>query len=153
MDKASEGQANNVLEPRQQSYHSCRESRPSFEFYETGINEIVRGSLIHAFLKRGGSELVTVIAILALCAIAREFIRSKNDGFDIFALVGCLITTSMIFVIGLLAMLRTTKSKHAKDTEKNQNDKAQPGVGDKHTNENGTYPRRDRRTKPDSSHL
>lgn len=96
---------------------------------------------------------MTVIAILALCAIAREFIRSKNDGFDTFALVGCLITTSMIFVIGLLAMLRTTKSKHAKDTEENQSVKAQPGVGDKHTNENGTYPRRDRRTKPDSSHL
>ena len=119
MDKASEGQTNHVLETRQQSYHSCVESQPSFEFYETGINEIVRGSLIPAFLKRRGSELVTVIAILALCAIAREFIRS-NDGFDIFVLVGCLITTSMIFVIGLLAMLRATKSKHAKDTQENQ---------------------------------
>ena len=151
MDKASEGQINNELEPRRQSYHGCRESRPSFEFYKTGINEIERGSLITAFLKRSGSELVTMIAILALCVIAREFIRSKNDGFDSFALVGCLITTSMIFVIGLLAMLRATKSKHAKDTQENQNDTAQSGVGTKYTNENGTYPRRNGRNKPDSS--
>jgi len=144
MDKTTEGQTNNELGPRQQSYHSCREPQPPFEFYETGINEIARGSLITAFLKRSGSELVTVIAILALCAIARDFIRSKNDGFDSFALVGCLILATMIFVIGLLAMLRATKANNAKDTQEKQSDETQSGVGTKYTNENGNHPGRDR---------
>ena len=150
MDKTTEGQSNNVPESRQQSYNSGVDSRPSFEFYETGINEVTKGSFLLAFLKRGGGEAVSVIAILALCAIAREFIRSKNDGFDSFAIIGCLITTVMIFVIGLLAMLRATKSKHAKDTQENQSDKTQSGVGTKYTNENGNHPGRDRRIKPDS---
>jgi len=115
----------------------------------SGINEIARGSLITAFLKRGSSDLVAVIAILALCVIAREFIRSTNEGFNSLALVGSFIPTAMIFVIGLLATLRATKSKHVKDTQEKQNDKTQPGVGKKCTNENGDHPGRDRCTKPD----
>ena len=134
MDKPSKEQINNAPEIR-------RESRPPFEFYETGINKVIRSSSLLAFLKEGrGGEAVAVIAILALCIIARDFIRSKNDGFDFFALIGCLITVAMIFVIGLLAMLRATKSKHAEDTQENQSYKTQPGVGKKRTNENGNHP-------------
>ena len=139
MDNAPKGQNNNVLEP-------------PFEFYKTGINKVVRGSSFLAFLnERRGGEAVAIIALLALCLVAREFIRSKNDGFDSFALVGSLITVAMIFIIGLLAMLRITKSKHAEDTQEKQSDKTQPGIGTKYTNENGNHPGRDRCTKPNCS--
>ena len=140
MDEASKGQNNNELEPRQQSYHCCGQSRPPYELYETGINAVGRGWItsILAFLKnRGGGEVLAIVAILVLFGIAREFIRSRKDGFDSFALVGCLVTTAMIFVIGLLAMLRATKSKHAENTQEKQSEKTQPGVGNERTNENG----------------
>lgn len=146
MDDASKGQNNNGLEPRQQLYHCCGQSRPPYELYETGINEVGRSCIksILAFLKnRGGGEVVAFVAILVLFGIAREFIRSRKDGFDSFALVGCLVTAAMIFLIGLLAMLRATKAKHAEDTQEKQSEKTQPGVGNKRTNENGTAPRRD----------
>ncbi len=85
MNKASKGQTNRVLESRQLSNHDGGGARPPYELYETGINEIGRGWIapIFAFLKnRGGSEVVTIAAVLALFGIAREFIRNKDDGLD-----------------------------------------------------------------------
>lgn len=144
MDEASKGQNNNGLESRQQPYHYCGQSRPPYELYETGLNEVGRGWItsILAFLKkRGGGEVLAIVAILVLFGIAREFIRSRKDGFDSFALFGCLITAAMISLIGLLAMLRATKAKHAEDTQEKQSKKAQPGVGNERTHENGATTR------------
>lgn len=85
--------------------------------------------------------MVAVVAILVLFGIAREFIRSRKDGFDSFALVGCFITSAMIFLIGLLAMLRATKAKHAEDTQEKQSEKTQLRVGNERTHENGVTTR------------
>ena len=149
MDGKAEGQTNNGLESRQQSSHSCRESRPPYEFYEKGIEKVGKGWIqpILAFLTdRSGGEVVAIAAILALFGIAREFIRNRNDGLDSFALIGSVVTIATIFLIVVLVMLRTVKAKHAKDTKENKSQKAQPGIGDERTHKNGTTTRRDRRT-------
>ena len=149
MDKAPKGQTNSELESHQQSSHGRGGTHPPYELYKTGINEIGRGWIapILSFLKnRGGGEVVTIAAVLALFGIAREFIRSKNDGLDNLTLVASLITAAMIFVIGLLAMLRATKVRNAEDTQEKQGQKTQSGIGLKRTQENGSSERRDRCT-------
>ena len=149
MDKAPKGQTNSVLETRQLSTHGSGGARPPYELYETGVNEIGRGWIapILTFLKnRGGGEVVTIAAVLALFGIAREFIRNNNDGLDNLTLVASLITTAMIFVIGLLAMLRATKVRNAEDTQEKQSQKTQSGIGLERTHENGSSARRDRCT-------
>jgi len=141
MDKAPKGQTNSVLESHQQSSHDGGGARPSYELYKTGINEIGRGWIasILAFLKnRGGGEVVAIAAVLALFGITREFIRNKNDGLDNLTLVASLITAAMIFVIGLLAMLRATKVRNAEDTQEKQGQKTQSGIGLERTHENGS---------------
>ena len=141
MNKASKGQTNRVLESRQLSNHDGGGARPPYELYETGINEIGRGWIapIFAFLKnRGGSEVVTIAAVLALFGIAREFIRNKDDGLDNLTLAASLITAAMIFVIGLLAMLRATKVRNAEDTQEKQSQKTQSGVSHERTHKNGS---------------
>lgn len=94
---------------------------------------------------------MAVVAILALWGIATEFIKKNSNGLDSITLAGSLLTAAMIFVIGLLAMLRATKAQDAEDTQKKQSEKAQPGVGNERTDENGANPRPDRRTQPDRS--
>jgi len=144
MDKASKGQTNSVLESRQLSTHRAGGACPPYELYKTGINEIGRGWIapILSFLKnRGGGEVVAIAAILALFGIAREFIRNKNDGLDNLTLAASLITAAMIFVIGLLAMLRATKVSNVEDTQEKQSKKAQSGVSHKRTHENGSSTR------------
>lgn len=151
MDKAHEGQSDNPLEAGQES---SANSHPPYELYETSITEAGRAWIapILAFLKnRGGGEVVAVVAILALWGIATEFIKKKSNGLDSITLAGSLLTAAMIFVIGLLAMLRATKAQDAEDTQQNESEKAQPGVGNERTDENGTTPRPDRRTQPDRS--
>jgi len=141
MDKASKGQTNSVLESRQQSSHNGGGIRPSYEFYEKGINEIERGWIapILSFLKnRSGGEVVAIAAIFALFGIAREFIKNKNDDPDNLTLAAPLIIAAMIFVIGLLAMVRATKVKNAEDTQEKQGQKTQSGIGLERTHENGS---------------
>ena len=89
--------------------------------------------------------MVAVVAILALWGIATEFIKKKSNGLDSITLAGSLLTAAMIFVIGLLAMLRATKAQDAEDTQQNESEKAQPGAGNERTHENGATPRPDRR--------
>jgi hypothetical protein len=149
MNRADHGQTDNGLEPRQQSSHGCGESRPPYELYETGISEVGRGWIapILAFLKnRGGGEVVAVVAILALWGIATEFIKKNSNALDSITLAGSLLTAAMIFVIGLLAMLRATKAQDAENTQESQSETPQPGVGNERTDENGATPRPDRRT-------
>ena len=57
---------------------------------------------------------------------------------DNLTFAASLITTAMIFIIGLLAMLRATKVRNAEDTQENQSHKAQSGVGHERTHENGS---------------
>ncbi|MBA7551583.1 hypothetical protein ES705_44129 [subsurface metagenome] len=149
MDKATKGQANSDLESHQQSSHDGGGIHPPYELYKTGINEIERGWIapILSFLKnRGGGEVVAIAAVLALFGIARELIRNKNDDPDKLTLVAALITTAMIFVIGLLAMLRATKVRNAENTQEKQSQKTQSGIGLERTHENGSSARRDRCT-------
>lgn len=141
MDKAPKGKPNSALESRQQSSHDGGGIQPPYELYKNGINEIERGwiALILSFLKnRGGGEVVTIAAILALFGITIEFIRNKNDDPDKLTLVASLITAAMIFIIGLLAMLRATKVRNAEDTQEKQSQKTQSGVGLERTHENGS---------------
>jgi hypothetical protein len=143
MNQAPKGQTNSELESRQQSSHDGGGRQPHYEFYEKGINEIERGWIapILSFLKnRGGSEVLAMAAILALFGIAREFIKNKNDDPDNLTLAAPLITAAMIFVIGLLAMLRATKVLDVKDTQEKQSQKTQSGISNERTNKNGSSP-------------
>lgn len=90
--------------------------------------------------------MVAIAAIVALFGIAREFIKNKNDDPDKLTLAAPIITAAMIFIIGLLAMLRATKVKNAEDTQEKQGQKTQPGTGLERTHENGSSTRRDRCT-------
>jgi hypothetical protein len=144
MDKASKGQTNSDPESRQQSSRYGGGRQPHYEFYEKGINGIERGwfAPILSFLKnRSGGEVVSIAAILALFGIAREFINNKNDDPDNLTLAASLITAAMIFVIGLLAMLRATKVLDVKDTQEKQSQKTQSGISNERTNENGSSAR------------
>jgi hypothetical protein len=144
MEKAPKGQSDSAPESRQQLSHDGGDRQPSYEFYEKGINEIERGWIapILSFLKnRGGGEVVAIAAIFALFGIAREFIKNKNDDPDNFTLVASLITAAMIFVIGLLAMLRATKVRNAEDTQEKQGQKIKSGIGLECTHENGSSAR------------
>jgi hypothetical protein len=85
--------------------------------------------------------VVAIAAIAALFGIAIEFIRNKNDDPDKFTLVASLITAAMIFIIGLLAMLRATKVRNAEDTQEKQGQKTQSGIGLERTHENGSSAR------------
>ena len=149
MDKASEGQTNSELEPRQQSFYYGGGRQPPYEFYEKGINEIERGWIapILSFLRnRSGGEVVAIAAIFALFGITREFIKNKNDDPDNLILAAPLITAAMIFVIGLLAMLRATKVLDVEDTQEKQSQKTQSGISNERTNTNGSSAGRDKRT-------
>jgi len=149
MDKASKGHTNSIQESHQQSSYDGGGRQPPYEFYEKGINEIERGWIapILSFLKnRSGGEVVAIAAILALFGITREFIRNKNDDPDKLTLVASLITAAMIFVIGLLAMLRATKVRNAEDTQEKQSQKTQSGISYERTHKNGSSERRDRST-------
>jgi len=94
--------------------------------------------------------VVAAVAILALLGIAVELIKAKS-GLDGMTLAGCLAVAMMIFIIGLLSMLRATKAQDAEDTQKNESEKAQPGTGNQRTHENGATARSDRCTQPDRS--
>lgn len=144
MQNAPKGQTNSASESHQQSPHDGGGRQPSYEFYEKGINEIERGWIVPilSFLKnRAGGEVVAIAAIFALFGIAREFIKNKNDDPDNLTLAAPLITAAMIFVIGLLAMLRATKVLDVEDTQEKQSQKTQSGISNERTNENGSSER------------
>lgn len=127
----------------EQPFNGSRKLLPPYKFYQRGINEA--GTIwikpILAFMKdRAGGEVVAVVVILALWGVASEFIKGKSS-LNIMALAGCLVVTTMIFVIGLLAMLRVTKAQYVEDTKENQSEKTQPGVGNECAKENGATPR------------
>ena len=139
MDKTSKGQTNSDLESHQQSSFDIGGRQPPYEFYEKGVNKVAP---ILSFLKnRSGGEVVAIAAIFALFGIAIEFIRNKNDDPYQLTLVASLITAAMIFVIGLLAMLRATKVNNAEDTQEKQSQETQYGISDERTNENGSSER------------
>jgi hypothetical protein len=149
MQNAPKAQTNNASESHQQSSNEGGRRQPSYEFYEKGINEIEKGWIapILSFLKnRSGGEVVSIAAILALFGISIEFIRNKSNDPDNLTLVAPLITAAMIFIIGLLAMLRATKVLDVADTQEKQSQKTQSGISNERTNENGGSTRRDKRT-------
>ena len=143
MDKTSDEKFYSELDSHQQSVHCSKDLQPPYEFYQTGIGNAENGILssLFAFLKnRNGGEVVAVIAIIMLSGVAKEFIRNKNNGFDSFAIIGCFVIASMIFALGLLAMLRATKFNNAKNTQEKQGEETQPGISSERTNKNGNPP-------------
>lgn len=116
--------------------------RPDYKFYRKGINQAREEwiTTILAFIqKRTGGEVVVLVAILALWRIASELIKERSSLYGM-TLAGCLSVATMIFTIGLLAMLRVTKGKHAEDTQENQSKTPQPGVSNECQKEIGTTP-------------
>ncbi len=141
MGNKNERQSGNGPQIPEEPFNGGRQPFPPYEFYEKGVNEAGWFTVILAFMEnRTGGEVVAVVAILALFGIAKEFIRNRNDDFDGFALAGCLVSAAMIFALGLLAILRATKTKYAEETQEKQG-KTQPEVGDERENENGATPR------------
>jgi len=140
MNKTSDEKIINEPDCYRQSVNYSNGSEPPYEIYTDGIIEIEKGrlsSLLAFLIKRNGGEVVAAIAIIVLSGIAKEFISQKDDGFDGFALIGCFVIASMIFTLGLLAMLRATKFSHAKNTEEQQSEKTKPGISSERTDKNG----------------
>jgi len=117
--------------------------RPPYEFYHKGINQ----EAIIAFLQnRAGGEVVAIVTILVLYLVTSLFIENKGKCFDGKTLVAYLVVSSMIFIIGLVATIRATKSKNVEDTQKNRRKTNKSEASNRCSQQNGSSPRRNGRT-------
>ena len=140
MDVKTEDKHNNEQDSCKQPFNCLKDIQPFFQFYENGIKEVEKNKLSYLweFLKnRTSGELVVGFAIFCLSGIAKEFIRNRNNGFDVFAIIGFIITILMIFVLAFVALSQAINFNHAKSTKKQKDEKAQPGVGRECSNKNG----------------
>ena len=117
-------------------------ARPQYEFYEAGVRESRTGwlSVIYGFFKdRTIPEIIAIVAVVALWRIADEFIK-KGTGLDGMSLAGCLVTATMIFGIGLVALYRATKQYNAKTTQERQRKTTEFGVETGRPEQDGATP-------------
>ena len=114
-----------------------------YEFYRKGITEPKGWRDIIAALIRNahGRCLITVVAVLALCKIACEFIGKGSNNLSYKSITGSLLIALMIFITGLVSLRRVegTDDEQKEKREKDKNKSAESGPG-------GSGPSQDRRT-------
>jgi len=143
MNSENEEKTGKKLEISEQPHRIRKKSQPDYEFFYEGIKETDRNwiTAIFSFMKnRTGGEVVTILSVVALWRIVSSLIKEKS-GLDGMTLTGCLAVSTMIFIIGLLAMLRVTKQKHAKNTQERKSKTSQSGVSTECPRNNGAAPR------------
>ncbi|HLB73507.1 MAG TPA: hypothetical protein VJJ98_05775 [Sedimentisphaerales bacterium] len=142
MDGANEEHNDNRPEVARQFTAPSVQAPPPYDFYEQGVNRVGWRTGILAAIEKGyGGHVVAVVAILTLGEIACELVKNQADRVDLMTLIGCLAVAAMVSVIGLLGMFWARKERHAENTEEDESQTTEPGVGSQGSNENGTAPR------------
>jgi hypothetical protein len=108
--------------------------QPQYDFYAQGITEAHKRwfEVVVASIKNArGKYLVTVVAVLALCKVACEFLEKGSNNLSYKSIIGTLLFGLMILTIGLVS-LRRVKNTDAWQKEKRKKDKvesAESGTG------------------------
>jgi hypothetical protein len=126
-----------------QQYYDITE-QPQDKFYKQGVFdrrkvwwEVITTSISNA----RGRCLITVVAVLALCKIACEFIGKGSNNLSYKSIIGSLLIALMIFITGLVSLRRVEDKNDAEQKEKRKKDKTdstESGPG-------GSSPSQDRR--------
>ena len=102
--------------------------QPHYDFYAQGITEARKGwfeVIIASIRSAHGRYLVTVVAVLALCKVACEFLEKGSNNLSYKSISGTLLIALMILTIGLVS-LRRVEDTDAKQKEKRKKDKVEP---------------------------
>jgi len=143
--KNREGESNR--ESGQESAKGGGSGLPPYDFYRAGIADFQGGwfSSLCQFLKdRSNLTVIVIASIIALTLIAVIFIIYGNDIY--VKLIGGIVVAAMIFVLGLIALLRRSNGK---STEKKQRGSVESGPGQGSTEEDGDTERPDERRESD----
>lgn len=103
-----------------------RYPQPRYDFYAQGITKASKGwfEVIAASIRNAhGRHLVTIVAVLALCKVACEFLEKS--------IIGALLVAVVILIVGLIS-LRRVEDNDAGQKEKRKKDKdesAKSGTG------------------------
>jgi hypothetical protein len=102
--------------------------QPLYDFYAQGITEARKGwwEVITASIRNAhGKYLVTIVAVLALCKIACEFLEKGSNNLSYKSIIGAFLFGLMILTIGLVS-LRRVKANNVGQKEKREKDKIEP---------------------------
>jgi hypothetical protein len=102
--------------------------QPQYDFYAQGITEARNGlwEAVAASIKNArGKYIVTIVAILALCKVACEFLEKGSNNLSYKSIIGVLLLALMILTIGLVS-LRRFKGNNAGQKEKGEKGKIKP---------------------------
>jgi hypothetical protein len=108
--------------------------QPQYGFYAQGITEVRKswfGVILALIRNARGKYLVTVVAVLALCKVACEFLEEGSNNLSYKSIIGATLLGLMILTIGLVS-LRRVKGNNARQKEKRKKDKvesAESGAG------------------------
>jgi phage terminase large subunit-like protein len=115
-----------------QQYYNFTEC-PPYDFYQQGVTEAKKGWLevfIASIRNTSGRYLlVTIVSVWALSKIAYEFLEKGSNNLSYKSIIGTLLITSMIFVIGLVSLWRIEKTDagQEEDRKKDKNESAESG--------------------------
>ena len=101
--------------------------QPRYDFYAQGITEARKGwwDVIAASIRNAhGRYLVTVVAVLALCKVACEFLEKGSNNLSYKSISGTLLIALMILTVGLVS-LRRVEDNDVGQKENRKKDKAE----------------------------
>ena len=102
--------------------------QPNYDFYAQGITEANKGwfGVILASIRNAhGRYLVTIVAVLALCKVACEFLEKGSNNPSYKSISGTLLIALMILTIGLVP-LRRVKGNNAEQKAKRKKGEVEP---------------------------
>ncbi len=115
--------------------------QPCYDFYAQGITEARKGiaeackgwfEVITTSIRNAhGRYLVTVVAVLALCKVACEFLEKGSNDLSYKSISGTLLIALMILTIGLVSLRRVedTDDKQEEKRKKEKVESAESGAG------------------------
>jgi hypothetical protein len=126
--KHKEGESNQ--DSGQQPAKGGGSGMPPYDFYRAGVVESQGGlfSSLCQFLKdRSNSTVVVIVAIIALGYVAGVFVKDGDANY--VKLIGGITLGVLIFILGLLALLKAIRYKSGTNTEKRQRGSVESGSG------------------------
>lgn len=106
--------------------------QPRYDFYAQGITEARKGwwEVIAASIRNArGKILVAVVAVLALCKVACEFLEKGSNNLSYKSIIGALIIALMILTIGLVSLRRVEDTDGKEKRKKDKVESVESGTG------------------------
>jgi hypothetical protein len=108
--------------------------QPQYGFYAQGITEAHKGwwEVVTASIRNAhGKYLVTIVAVLALCKVACEFLEKGSNNLSYKSIIGTLLFGLMILTIGLVSLRRVedTDAGQKEKRKKDEVESAESGTG------------------------